>query len=78
MSQISHGFLPKRTLGALEKQLMCVHSLQDELDMTKVIRPGRVVDQDIIKEHKHKPAKIGTKDVVHECLERVLGTLLGH
>ena len=49
MAEVCHRLLAKGTFGALELKLMCPQSLPDELDMTKMVLPGGVADENVIK-----------------------------
>jgi hypothetical protein len=43
--------------------------VEDDVDVLEVFRPCLAVDEDVIKEHKHRLAQIGAEDVVHEGLK---------
>jgi hypothetical protein len=43
--------------------------VEDDADVLEVFRPCLAVDEDVIKENKHRLAQIGAEDVVHEGLK---------
>jgi hypothetical protein len=43
--------------------------VEDDVDVLEVFRPCLAVDEDVIKEHKHRLAQLGAEDVVHEGLK---------
>jgi hypothetical protein len=55
MAKVGDSRLTKETLGSLEDKFMVVELLQDNTYMAEMIRPCRAVNQNIIKENKHKP-----------------------
>jgi hypothetical protein len=63
----------KRALGALDEETMLAEHRKDDAEVPQVVRLGGAVYQNIIKEGKHKPAEVGTENVVHERLERGRG-----
>jgi hypothetical protein len=58
---------------ALEEETMLAEHHEDDAEVPQVVRPGYAVYQNIVKEDKHKPAEVGTQNVVHERLERGRG-----
>jgi hypothetical protein len=70
MAKVRHGGYTKRALGPLESELMLLERVKDEVDMTKMLRPSRVVDVNIIEENENKVAEELAEDVTHESLER--------
>jgi hypothetical protein len=63
----------KRALGALDEETMLAEHREDDAEVQQVVRLGGAVYQNIIKEGKHKPAEVGTENIVHERLERGRG-----
>jgi hypothetical protein len=64
---------PKRTLGALDEEDVLLKHAEYGAEMTKMICPRLVVDQDIVEEDKYKAAKKGVHYIFHECLKRGRG-----
>jgi hypothetical protein len=54
VAQIGHRALAKGALGALDVEAMSSEGIEDEEDVLQVLSPRRTVDQDVIKENKHK------------------------
>jgi hypothetical protein len=42
---------------------------EDDAEVVQVVRLGRDVDQNVVKEDKHKPAEVSAQHIVHESLE---------
>jgi hypothetical protein len=70
VAEVGDGGYAEYALGALDEEGVAPEFTKDDAKMLKVVRPRRVVDQNIVKEHWHKATKKGAEHVVHESLER--------
>ena len=69
MVQVRHGGEPELTLGLLEEELVVLQCTKHRANVAEVIRPGGVVNQDVIEKYKNKTAQEGVKDNIHERLK---------
>ena len=56
MAQVRHGGEPELTLGRLEEELVVLQCTKHRANVAEVIRPGGVVNQDVIEKHKDEAA----------------------
>jgi hypothetical protein len=56
----------------LDEETMLAKHCEDDVEVLQVVRPGGAVYQNIIKEDKNKPAKVGAQHVIHERLAEAL------
>ena len=48
---------------------MLPQGVEDDAEVPEVVRPSGAIDQNVVKEDKHKRAEVGAHDVVHQGLE---------
>ena len=73
VAEVGDGGDPKSALGALDEELVLLQHGEHGAQVAEVVGLGGAIDQNIIKKHKHEPAKEWTQHVVHERLERCRG-----
>jgi hypothetical protein len=73
VAKVGDGGDPKRTHGALDEEDVLSKRAKYGVEMTKMIHPRLVVDQDIVEEDKYKAAEKGAQYIIHECLKRGRG-----
>ena len=69
MAKVGHQRCPKRTLGALEVELVCLKCLEDDAEVLQVFGLGGAIYEYVIKEHKHEPKQKGAEHVVDQSLK---------
>ena len=70
VAEVGHRGGAERALAALDEEPVKAQHGEDRTQVSQVVGPSRTVDQNIIKEDKHKPTEEGPQDVVHQPLER--------
>ena len=73
MAEVRDGGDTERALGALDEEALVAQLDEDGAKMTKMIRLGLAVYQDVVKENEHKAMKEWAEYVIHESLERCRG-----
>jgi hypothetical protein len=69
VAEVADGGNTERALGPLHKEAVLPQRGEYGAEVSEVVRPTGAVDQNVIEEHKHKPAEVGAQDFVHERLE---------
>jgi hypothetical protein len=72
VAEVAHRRCAKRTLGALQEQLVTLQLLQDA-NVAEVFSAAFTVDQNVVKEHKNETTKKRAQHIIHECLEGCRG-----
>ena len=70
MAQVCHRSGPKQALGTLQIEAVRPERVEDGAEVLQVFEPRRTVDENIVEEHKDKPAQEGPQHIVHQRLER--------
>jgi hypothetical protein len=64
VAQVLYPTLSKRALGALQEQTVGMLRVEDGADVLQMLREGRAVYHNVVKEHEHKATKEGAKNLV--------------
>jgi hypothetical protein len=65
VAEVGYRRSRERTLSALEEELVLLELAEDRTEVSQVVCPGLVVDQNVVEKYQHETAEKWPQDVIH-------------